>query len=394
MGAQNGKTNNAEVCCETSQGLEVHGTVVRHGRDAVAFEVYDPAVVLQTSEVLGKFQVLAGRQVVYAGRAVVAGWVYTGTLAVCEARLDEGGAQMVIEPSTLSGSSLQGAYDRFFQEWQSSYRIAPEFKVVVADVEAFLTGVGHWLSQVELGLATRHNGVPSERELVETMAPRIIATFNSLEERFEELVCAVPPELLGVHEHFVRRHWQKLFLCSPFGRRTYYKPLGYAGDYEMMNMVHRNQPEGGSLFAKFIHFLLVSQWPARSVRNRVVHLKEVILRETIRTACQRRPCRILNVGCGPAMEIQYFFRDTPPGPPQEFTLLVFNRRRFAMPAVGSPRSNADLGTPPGFRRITFRCTNCCATALSRATGGWKIGTTSYTARAFLITCRTKPAAHW
>ncbi len=64
---------------------------------------------------------------------------------------------------------------------------------------------------------------------------------------------------------------------SPFGHRTYHKPIGYAGDYEMMNMIYRNQPEGRSLFEKLIHLLLVSQWPAKSVRNRIAHLRENIL---------------------------------------------------------------------------------------------------------------------
>ena len=233
---------------------------------------------------------------------------------------------MAFKLSTASASSLQGEYDHFFREWQANYRLAHEFKVVVADVAAFLGGVGQWLAQVESCLATRDDSLRTEheRELVEALAPRIIAAFNSQHERFEELVCAVPPELLGVHENLVRRLWKKLFLCSPFGHRTYYKPLGYAGDYEMMNMIHRNQPEGGSLFAKLIHFLLVSQWPARSVRNRIAHLEQVLLRETTRAAGWSRPCRILNVGCGSAREIQYFFRDAPPGPVQEFTLLDFN----------------------------------------------------------------------
>jgi extracellular factor (EF) 3-hydroxypalmitic acid methyl ester biosynthesis protein len=327
MDAQDGEHNDAQVTFETSQGLEAHGTVVRMTPYAVAFEIYDPAVVLQTSEVLGKFQVFTGDRVLYAGRAVVAGVVHSAPVALCEAKLDDGGAQVRFEPSTATGSSLQGAYDRFFREWQANYRIAREFKVIVADVEAYLSGVGQWLAQVESSLANRDDSLrpAQERELVETLAPGIIATFNSQHERFEELVCAVPLELLGVHESFVRRHWHKLFLCSPFGHRTYYKPLGYAGDYEMMNMIHRNQPEGNSLFAKLIHFLLVSQWPARSVRNRIAHLQQVILRETTRAAGRSRPCRILNVGCGPAREMQYFFRETPPGPVQEFVLLDFNQ---------------------------------------------------------------------
>jgi len=44
-----------------------------------------------------------------------------------------------------------------------------------------------------------------------------------------------------------------VFLCSPFGQRTFYKPLATRG-LRMMNMIHRNRPEGGTLYEKLIHF--------------------------------------------------------------------------------------------------------------------------------------------
>ena len=74
----------------------------------------------------------------------------------------------------------------------------------------------------------------------------------------------------------------------------------------MMNMIYRNQPEGRSLYEKLIHLLLVSQWPAKSVRNRIAHLGENIINETARVARAGKTARILNVGCGPAREVQDF----------------------------------------------------------------------------------------
>jgi extracellular factor (EF) 3-hydroxypalmitic acid methyl ester biosynthesis protein len=153
----------------------------------------------------------------------------------------------------------------------------------------------------------------------------VINAFNIQHERFEELAYAIPPELLGAHQEFVRRHWHPLFLCAPFGYRTYHKPLGYAGDYEMMNMIHRNEPEGRSLYEKMIHLLLVSQWPAQSVRNRIAHLKTNLVTETARAARAGRRARILNLGCGPARELQDFLRETPLSHEADCTLLDFNQ---------------------------------------------------------------------
>ena len=56
-----------------------------------------------------------------------------------------------------------------------------------------------------------------------------------------------------------------LLLSSPFLYRAYQKPLGYAGDYEMVNMIARDPYEGGSLFAKVVNLWFLSQWPARAL---------------------------------------------------------------------------------------------------------------------------------
>ena len=196
--------------------------------------------------------------------------------------------------------------------------------MLVADVQSYLTGVRHWLEQLEFGLKDAGDKAEQERAILEAVAPRIIAAFNGQHQRFEEMIYALPPEARGAHQDFVRRHWHKLFLGSPFGHRTYHKPIGYAGDYEMMNMIYRNQPEGRSLFEKLIHLLLVSQWPAKSVRNRIAHLGENILNETARVARAGKTARILNVGCGPAQEVQDFLQETQLSNQADFMLIDFN----------------------------------------------------------------------
>jgi len=55
------------------------------------------------------------------------------------------------------------------------------------------------------------------------------------------------------HESYLRQHLHSLVLCAPFAHRTFYKPLGYAGDYEMVNMIARDGQEGGSLYAKVVN---------------------------------------------------------------------------------------------------------------------------------------------
>jgi extracellular factor (EF) 3-hydroxypalmitic acid methyl ester biosynthesis protein len=113
-------------------------------------------------------------------------------------------------------------------------------------------------------------------------------------------------------------------MCSPFAYRTYHKPLGYAGDYEMVDMILRSPYEGGSLFAKVVNLWFLSQWPARAHRNRIARLKDLLTQESKRTAGRDQPVRVLNLGCGPAREVQAFMTEEPLCDRAEFTLLDFN----------------------------------------------------------------------
>jgi extracellular factor (EF) 3-hydroxypalmitic acid methyl ester biosynthesis protein len=314
-----------EVTFQTADGLELRARLARLTRHVATFEAENLAATLRTSEVLANFKITAGERVIYLGRAVVGSVIHTGDALLCEAKLDNLGPDTAyFLPAPEAGGNLQEAYDSFFQAWQKNYQISSEFKVLVADVESYLTGVRHWLEELEFGLKEQADKIKLENAILDAVAPKIIAAFNGRHERFEEIICALPPEARGAHQDFVRQHWHKLFLGSPFGHRTYHKPIGYAGDYEMMNMIYRNQPEGRSLFEKLIHLLLVSQWPARSVRNRVAHLGENILNETARAARAGKIARILNVGCGPAREVQDFLRQTPLSNQADFTLIDFN----------------------------------------------------------------------
>ncbi len=312
------------VTFKTTDGVESHATLIRLTRHVATFEAAHLLTTLRASEVLSNFKVTGENRVIYFGRAVVSSVVNTGGSFMAEAKLDNLGSDTAFFLPPGSNAHLPAAYDAFFQNWQKNYRISAEFKVLITDVESYLTGVRHWLEGLEFSLNQQGDKSAQAREILATVAPRIIASFNGHHKRFEEIIYALPPDERGPHQDFVRQHWHKLFLGAPFAHRTYHKPIGHAGDYEMMNMIHRNQPEGRSLYEKLIHLLLVSQWPAESVRNRIAHLGANLVNETARTARAGKTARILNVGCGPAWEVQDFLAETHLSSQAEFTLLDFN----------------------------------------------------------------------
>src|ERR1017187_2555735 len=142
-----------EVTFQTADGVELRASLARLTRHMVTFEADNLAAILRTSEVLANFKITTGNRVIYFGRAVVSSVVHTGESLICEAKLDDLGPDTAFFlPLTESHSNLEKAYDAFFQTWQKNYRISNEFKVLVTDVQSYLTGVRHWLEQLEFGM--------------------------------------------------------------------------------------------------------------------------------------------------------------------------------------------------------------------------------------------------
>src|SRR5207245_685755 len=112
------------VTAETSQGVEIRGTIVRLTRYLVAFEIYNPSLVLRLSEVLTSFRILASDQPLYAGRAVINNLMTTATLLVCEVSLEEAGwVDVDFNRLRAERGALAREYGNFIRAWQKNYKV-------------------------------------------------------------------------------------------------------------------------------------------------------------------------------------------------------------------------------------------------------------------------------
>jgi extracellular factor (EF) 3-hydroxypalmitic acid methyl ester biosynthesis protein len=335
MGRQNGEAKGAHagevkeslVYGQTSHGVELRATLLRVTRYQAVFEVYSPTVVLQTSEVINDFKIVLRDRTIYSGRAIVQNLVNAGLTVVCEAALQESSwtdAELVgLAPVS---NDIGEEFQEFVRGWQKFYLVANDYKVVVADIQTFLVDLRLWLEQVELKIqsAPAPDRAKLEMEIAQSLRARVTAALNNMFERFETVAAKIPEDLQPAHRAFGQRQLHPHLLCAPFIHRTYAKPLGYAGDYEMMNMIVRNGLEGGSLYAKLTNAYLLDQVGPDAVRNRVGFLYSRILNETSRVARANRTANIYSIACGPAREVENFLAEQPLANQAQFRLLDFN----------------------------------------------------------------------
>jgi extracellular factor (EF) 3-hydroxypalmitic acid methyl ester biosynthesis protein len=332
MSTGNGDYKDSLVVCQNNQGIEIRGSLLRLTRYLAVFEIYNPSLVLRMSEVLGDFKIIIQNDVVYAGQALVSNLVNATTAVVCEVKLDEAG--MVLTPlnaSLSAGLSLRGHFNDFLREWQKFYRVLPQFKDVLGDMQSFLVDLRIWLEQLDLGIRSSPSGDRQqlERTVVDDLSDPVVRGIDSFIDRFEAIAENLEEDLQGVHQAYLRRQLHPLVLSSPFAYRAYQKPLGYAGDYELVDMMMRPPYEGSTLFAKVLNVWLLGQAPACAHRNRVEYLASRFLEEALRVKSLGRAGRVYNLGCGPAAEIQRFLKEQAVADQMCFTLLDFNEETLA-----------------------------------------------------------------
>jgi hypothetical protein len=93
-----------------------------------------------------------------------------------------------------------------------------------------------------------------------------------------------------------------LLLPCPMHRRAYEKPLGYAGDFRMMELYFTRDLRGDGLFGRFLHSVAQEYSLGRTVVAR-----EAVMREAVNAAIRapgEGPVRILSVAAGPAIELR------------------------------------------------------------------------------------------
>lgn len=345
---------NSEVSFQTSTGMKLRGQPGRFTREAATFELHGGDACLRTSEILAEFRLCIQGKVIYSGPATVSNLIDEGGKTICDAALE---ASHWIDADFLSalqqGGSVATEFEQFMNEWGKIHRVSPNFKIIVADMQAFLHDLRLWVDRVESNI---NSAPPAERSrleknLAQQIGRRTSPKLTAMFEKFEACLQQVEPQLANAYGFFAQRLLHPYLLCSPFLHRTFFKPLGYAGDYEMVNMLSRDPFEGGSLYAKIINLWFWEQPPAEAHRNRLKYLAKQIENEALRQARSGRPAQVFNFACGPAIEIQNFLKESTLREHVSFTLADFNSEtlRYTQRSMEGIKAAVGAQTPFEFQ---------------------------------------------
>jgi extracellular factor (EF) 3-hydroxypalmitic acid methyl ester biosynthesis protein len=316
------------VTFRNSQGTAVRGTLTSLQRRALVLEIYNPYSIVQVSEVLSELTLRAGQKAVYQGRAVVTSLLNTGLMAVVSVTLIDEWSDLDSASDVVSMVGEEAR--RFVDEWQDRFRVQRPYQVAVSEMRAFLSDTARWLDQADLSRALPRDSEGRLRtDVFGEVAKPIAGRVAEFVARLEEQARLVPDEDAVVHRAFAQAALHPLLLRAPFAYRAFVKPLGYAGDHEMVNQILGDPRQGPSTYFQVINSMYMQTAVARAHRNRVELLVDRLRAAAQRAAEASRPLRVLKIGCGPAAELQRLLLPRPLPAAMEITLIDFNEEALA-----------------------------------------------------------------
>ncbi len=184
------------------------------------------------------------------------------------------------------------------------------WRAAVADLAQLLQRTRDFFDALDQSLDQSHSDAQSDEheqslfaELFDSWGPQYHGMLRDLHKQTKRLSAEARKRGLDYAGHLLL----PLVRSGPIHRRAYDKPLGYAGDFELMRLFFAAQMEGASLYARFLHFVGQRYPMARTVIARERTMREA-LRARITTG---RPLRVLSLACGPALELHNLLSELP-----------------------------------------------------------------------------------
>jgi extracellular factor (EF) 3-hydroxypalmitic acid methyl ester biosynthesis protein len=207
-------------------------------------------------------------------------------------------------------TKLKNEYSDFIHTLAVEDNHNKEFVHLASHLHYLLTNFRNKLKDEEEKIQDEEE--PLRTMLYETLRSLTYDALGEVNSRFCDQFTSVTAQFTDSKEHFIHReYFQRIlgefFIHSTLFERAYTKPLGYAGDFEMMNIIYRNEYEGKDIFSQVMNKVDCDSSAARAVRNR----REYFFRK-ISQACTSAPgdsvCKIVSVACGPCVEMADFLR--------------------------------------------------------------------------------------
>ena len=217
----------------------------------------------------------------------------------------------------------------------TSEGILPEFQQLCSEIINLFRSYKGVLENYEARL--KAGGEEREKLLLEALIAcedRMVPQWKDLWYKGNDVLEPVwaDPAVLARHKRYAERVLTPDFMPGAVMKRCYEKPLGYPGDFQIMNYVYEWQRVGNTPYEKLLHRIGIETGACVGTRLRMT---QKIVADYIAEEPAETPLNIANLGCGSAYEVYDYLKIERLPRPVNFTLIDQDDR--ALTHAYSPR---------------------------------------------------------
>ncbi len=212
-----------------------------------------------------------------------------------------------------------------------SWRISGnhEIKASIADLALYLNSVQKQLNQMERSICWEEMNLeensPLRKELLSILDSGFCKEYVQLSADIDSLYRRIDPESSEGLKAYSRELLHPYLLKAPLVVRMYEKPLGYAGDYVVMNYLYLKRFEGQDLFARGMHRATAALHGGAAVRDR----KDLLKSRLQARISDGNPLKIVSIAAGTAQEAYEILNEFPADGP-EIEYILFDQDKKAL----------------------------------------------------------------
>ncbi len=191
----------------------------------------------------------------------------------------------------------------FAEGEQDRSAVSAEYKSYCADVLSF---IGGYLEHIDRHLTPIEGKLDRKAvdEIIMELTDGATPAWRTLLMEGNDLVLPVHHNKAarGVLKQYTERVITRKLTGGNTWARSYFKPMGYPGDFRIMNYMYDGVPEGDGMHAKFLHMLGVVA--GRPIVTRMHALADLILNHANEAQNGQTNFKIMSIGSGPARELE------------------------------------------------------------------------------------------
>lgn len=299
------------------------GRVIDLSQTGIALTIEDESFQATQGATLSSLEIKHGERILFRGIGRI---VYQTSGSNSRVGIRALSGLLDLEELGLRDALTRDGLDQRLRSVQRQHeRLSPEWRAAVGDLANLLLTARSFLESFE----TRHpdSSTPTAivkdevlRDLARDWSPlhlEKIVELTELSRKFDE-------EQLELGRIYAENQLVPLYHPGSLYRRAITKPRGYAGDYEIMLIYNQREPNGETLYERFLDVA-----GKMHTLSRTVVARQKTAADEIRRALGAGASKFVSLASGPAIDVGLVLREVEP-PDREVTFVLIDQDEDAL----------------------------------------------------------------